>query len=48
VIGALIIVCLTLGLKTVIPEYWQSLAKGVVLVLAVALNHMLSRETVAA
>ena len=48
VIGALIIVCLTLGLKTVIPEYWQSLAKGVVLVLAVALNHMLSRETAAA
>ncbi len=48
VIGALIIVCLTLGLKTVIPEYWQSLAKGVVLVLAVALNHVLSRETVAA
>jgi ribose/xylose/arabinose/galactoside ABC-type transport system permease subunit len=45
VIGALIIVCLTLGLKTVIPEYWQSLAKGVVLVLAVALNHVLSRES---
>jgi ribose/xylose/arabinose/galactoside ABC-type transport system permease subunit len=48
VIGALIIVCLTLGLKTVIPAYWQTLAKGVVLVLAVALNHMLSRESVAA
>ena len=48
VIGALIIVCLTLGLKTVIPEYWQSLAKGVVLVLAVALNHVLSRESVMA
>lgn len=48
VIGALIIVCLTLGLKTVIPEYWQSLAKGVVLVLAVALNHMLSKETAVA
>jgi ribose/xylose/arabinose/galactoside ABC-type transport system permease subunit len=48
VIGALIIVCLTLGLKTVIPEYWQSLAKGVVLVLAVALNHMLSKESITA
>ena len=48
VIGALIIVCLTLGLKTVIPEYWQSLAKGVVLVLAVALNHMLAKERIAA
>ncbi len=48
VIGALIIVCLTLGLKTVIPEYWQSLAKGVVLVLAVALNHVLTKDRLAA
>ncbi len=48
VIGALIIVCLTLGLKSVIPAYWQSLAMGVVLVLAVALNHMLSKEKLAA
>lgn len=47
VIGALIIVCLTLGLKSVIPEYWQELAKGVVLVLAVALNHLLAREQIA-
>lgn len=48
VIGAIIIVCLTLGLKTVIPAYWQTLAKGVVLVLAVALNHQLSKERIAA
>jgi ribose/xylose/arabinose/galactoside ABC-type transport system permease subunit len=47
VIGALIIACLTLGLKSVIPPYWESLAKGVVLVLAVALNHVLSREKIA-
>lgn len=47
VIGALIIACLTLGLKSVIPNYWESLAKGVVLVLAVALNHVLTRETIA-
>jgi ribose/xylose/arabinose/galactoside ABC-type transport system permease subunit len=47
VIGALIIACLTLGLKSVIPPYWESLAKGVVLVLAVALNHVLSREMIA-
>lgn len=47
VIGALIIVCLTLGLKSVIPEYWQSLATGVVLVLAVALNHVLSKDRLA-
>ena len=43
-VGALIIVCLTFGLKSVIPEYWQMLATGVVLVSAVALNHMLSKE----
>ncbi len=48
VIGALIIVSLTIGLKTVIPEYWQNLAIGVVLVLAVALNQMLVRETIKA
>jgi ribose/xylose/arabinose/galactoside ABC-type transport system permease subunit len=48
VIGALIIACLTLGLKSVIAPYWQSLATGVVLVLAVALNHVLSKEKLAA
>ena len=47
-IGALIIVCLTFGLKSVIPEYWQLLAKGAVLVFAVVLNHLLSRERVTA
>ncbi len=48
VIGALIIICLTLGLKNILPAYWQSLATGVVLVLAVALNHVLSKESIAA
>jgi ribose/xylose/arabinose/galactoside ABC-type transport system permease subunit len=47
VIGALIIVCLTLGLKTVIDTYWQSLATGVVLVIAVAINHLLTKERIA-
>ena len=47
VIGALIIAFLTLGLKSVIPPYYESLAKGVVLVLAVALNHVLTREAIA-
>lgn len=47
-VGALIIVCLTFGLKSVIPEYWQLLAKGAVLVFAVVLNHVLSKESVAA
>ena len=47
-VGALIIVCLTFGLKSVIPEYWQMLAKGAVLVFAVVLNHLLSKEKLAA
>ncbi len=47
-VGALIIVCLTFGLKSVIPEYWQLLAKGGVLVFAVVLNHLLSKESIAA
>ncbi len=47
-VGALIIVCLTFGLRSVIPEYWQMLATGLVLVSAVVLNHMLSKEHVVA
>ena len=47
-VGAIIIVCLTFGLKSVIPEYWQLLAKGAVLVFAVVLNHLLSKESIAA
>jgi ribose/xylose/arabinose/galactoside ABC-type transport system permease subunit len=44
VVGALIIVCVTTGLMTVIPAYWQTFAKGGVLIGAVALNHLLVRE----
>ena len=44
VVGALIIMCVTTGLMTVIPAYWQVVAKGSVLVIAVVLNHMLLRE----
>jgi ribose/xylose/arabinose/galactoside ABC-type transport system permease subunit len=44
VVGALIIVCMTTGLMTVIPAFWQIFAKGGVLVAAVALNHLLVRE----
>ncbi len=43
IVGALIIVCVTTGLMTVIPAYWQVLAKGSVLVFAVVLNHVLVR-----
>jgi ribose/xylose/arabinose/galactoside ABC-type transport system permease subunit len=44
IVGALIIMCVTTGLMTVIPAYWQTVAKGSVLVAAVVLNHMLVRE----
>jgi ribose/xylose/arabinose/galactoside ABC-type transport system permease subunit len=46
VVGALIIVCVTTGLMTVIPAFWQTFAKGTVLVGAVALDHLLTRERV--
>jgi ribose/xylose/arabinose/galactoside ABC-type transport system permease subunit len=44
IVGALIIMCVTTGLMTVIPAYWQTLSKGSVLIIAVALNHLLARE----
>jgi ribose/xylose/arabinose/galactoside ABC-type transport system permease subunit len=48
VVGALIIMCVTIGLMTVIPAYWQTVAKGSVLLIAVVLNHLLVREKVKA
>jgi ribose/xylose/arabinose/galactoside ABC-type transport system permease subunit len=47
-VGALIIVSVTTGLMTVIPAYWQTVAKGTVLLTAVVLNHLLVREKVRA
>jgi len=44
VAGALIIMCITSGLMTVLPPYWQLLLKGAVLVLAVTLNSLLVKE----
>ena len=44
IVGALIIMCVTTGLMTVIPAYWQTWAKGSVLIFAVVLNHLLVRE----
>jgi len=44
VVGALIIMCVTTGLMTVIPAYWQTVAKGSVLLIAVVLNHLLVRD----
>jgi ribose/xylose/arabinose/galactoside ABC-type transport system permease subunit len=48
VVGALIIICVTTGLMTVIPAYWQTVAKGSVLLAAVVLNHLLVRGNVKA
>lgn len=48
IVGALIIICVTIGLMTVIPAYWQTVAKGSVLIAAVVLNHLLVREKVKA
>lgn len=44
-VGALIIMCVTTGLMTVIPAYWQTVAVGSVLLGAVVLNHLLVRES---
>jgi ribose/xylose/arabinose/galactoside ABC-type transport system permease subunit len=43
IVGALIIMCVTTGLMTVIPAYWQVVAKAVVLLIAVILNQLLAR-----
>ena len=45
-VGALIVMSVTTGLMTVIPAYWQTLAMGSVLLIAVVLNHVLVREKV--
>jgi len=47
-IGALIIICVTTGLMTVIPAYWQMVAMGSVLLIAVVINTLLSTEKVKA
>jgi len=48
IVGALIIVCVTTGLMTVIPAFWQTVAKGSVLLFAVVLNHLLARQRLTA
>jgi ribose transport system permease protein len=44
VIGALIIMCVTIGLMTIVPPYWQMVARGTVLIFAVTINHLLARD----
>lgn len=47
-IGAIIIMCVTTGLMTVIPAYWQTVATGSVLLIAVVMNHLLAQDQVKA
>ena len=47
-VGAIIIMCVTTGLMTVIPAYWQTLATGSVLLIAVVMNHLLAQDAVKA
>lgn len=44
IIGAIIIVVVTVGMLTVIPAYWQTFALGAVLLIAVVINHQLVGE----
>lgn len=48
VIGAVIIMCLTTGLLTVIEPYYQNFAKSLILIFAVTINHLLSRQKICA
>jgi ribose/xylose/arabinose/galactoside ABC-type transport system permease subunit len=43
-VGAIIIICVTTGLMTVIPAYWQTFAMGTVLLIAVVINYQLARD----
>jgi ribose/xylose/arabinose/galactoside ABC-type transport system permease subunit len=47
-VGAIIVMCVTTGLMTVIPAYWQTVAMGSVLLIAVVINHLISREKIKA
>jgi predicted ABC-type sugar transport system permease subunit len=48
IVGAIIIVCVTIGLVAIIPAHWQTLATGSVLLIAASLNHLPVREKVQA
>ncbi len=43
-IGALIIMCLTVGMLTLVPAYFQTLVVGAILLMAAASNHLISRK----
>lgn len=46
-IGVLILMCLTAGMQVIgIPPYWQSLVKGIVLILAVVVNSLVKDKII--
>jgi ribose/xylose/arabinose/galactoside ABC-type transport system permease subunit len=44
IIGALIVICVTVGMLTIIPAYWQTFVMGSVLIIAVVINTLLVKE----
>jgi ribose/xylose/arabinose/galactoside ABC-type transport system permease subunit len=44
IIGAIIIICVTVGMLTIIPAYWQTFTMGAVLIVAVVMNHQLVQQ----
>lgn len=45
IIGAIIIIVVTVGMLTVIPAYWQTFALGAVLLIAVVINYQIVGES---
>jgi len=41
IVGALIVISVTVGMLTIIPAYWQTFVLGAVLIVSVVLNHLL-------
>lgn len=44
IVGAIIVICVTVGMLTIIPAYWQTFTMGAVLIAAVVMNHLLVRQ----
>lgn len=44
VIGAMIIICITTGILTIVDAYYQDFIKGAVLILAVTMNKLINRK----
>ena len=44
IVGAIIIICITVGMLTIIPAYWQTFTMGAVLIGAVVINHQLVQQ----